>query len=165
MTLAKYCYHYLKDKLVICSFIGPSFHQAIISHALWCHQSLSLLLSMANPIELEDEDQHLNLGGCLRSKQAISILIVVVVKDTVSMVLEISYLQVVSLSVDLQSNVFIGAMADLIPQVLVWIPWTYSCKSISSRMLFHQDRFYLLQCMMCLSDDANPKRSLDGSNY
>lgn len=74
MTLAKYCYHYLKDKLVICSFIGPSFHQAIISHALWCHQSLSLQLSMANPIELEDEDQHLNLGGCLRSKQAISIL-------------------------------------------------------------------------------------------
>lgn len=42
------------------------------------------------------------------------------------MVLEISYLQVVSLSVDLQSNVFIGAMADLIPQVLVWIPWTFS---------------------------------------
>ncbi|KAJ8651365.1 hypothetical protein O0I10_013117 [Lichtheimia ornata] len=47
-------------------------------------------------------------------------LIVVVVKDTVSMVLEISYLQVVFLSADLQSNVFIGAMADLIPQVLVW---------------------------------------------
>ncbi|KAJ8662895.1 hypothetical protein O0I10_001071 [Lichtheimia ornata] len=67
---------------------------------------------MASPIELEVEDQHLNL--------------VVVVKDTVSMVLEISYLQVVSLSVDLQSNVFIGAMADLIPQVLVWIPWTFS---------------------------------------
>ncbi|KAJ8657769.1 hypothetical protein O0I10_006584 [Lichtheimia ornata] len=75
MTLAKYCYHYLKDKVVICSFIGPSFHQAIISHALRCHQSLFLQLSMANPIEeLEDEDQHLNLGGCLRSKQAISIL-------------------------------------------------------------------------------------------
>ncbi|KAJ8651387.1 hypothetical protein O0I10_013081 [Lichtheimia ornata] len=52
--------------------------------------------------------------------------LVAVVKDTVSMVLEISYLQVVSLSVDLQSNVFIGAMADLIPQVLVWIPWTFS---------------------------------------
>ncbi|KAJ8651284.1 hypothetical protein O0I10_013231 [Lichtheimia ornata] len=47
---------------------------------------------MANPIELEDEDQHLNLA--------------VVVKDTVSMVLEISYLQVVSLSVDLQSKCF-----------------------------------------------------------
>ncbi|KAJ8663568.1 hypothetical protein O0I10_000811 [Lichtheimia ornata] len=99
---------------------------------------------MANPMELEDEDQHLNLGGCFRSKQAISILYLVVVKDTVSMVLEISYLQVVSLSVDLQSNVFIGAMADLIPQVLVWIPWTFSCKSISSRMLFHQGRIYLL---------------------
>ncbi|KAJ8656694.1 hypothetical protein O0I10_007541 [Lichtheimia ornata] len=39
---------------------------------------------------------------------------VVDVKDTVSMVLEISYLQVVSASVDLRSNVFIGAMADLI---------------------------------------------------
>ncbi|KAJ8655273.1 hypothetical protein O0I10_008961 [Lichtheimia ornata] len=48
----------------------------------------------------------------------------VVVKDTVSMVLEISYLQVVSLSVDLQSIVFIGAMAVLVPQVLVWIPWS-----------------------------------------
>ncbi|KAJ8653880.1 hypothetical protein O0I10_010447 [Lichtheimia ornata] len=37
-----------------------------------------------------------------------------------------SYLQVVSLSVDLQSNVFIGVMADLNPQVLVWVPWTFS---------------------------------------
>ncbi|KAJ8662260.1 hypothetical protein O0I10_001953 [Lichtheimia ornata] len=73
---------------------------------------------MANPIELEDEDQHLNL--------------VVVVKDTVSMVLEITYLQVVSLSVDLQSNVFIGAMADLIPQVFVWIPWTFSYNIVGS---------------------------------
>ncbi|KAJ8656349.1 hypothetical protein O0I10_007914 [Lichtheimia ornata] len=81
---------------------------------------VSLQLSVADPIALKVEDQHLNLGGFLRSKQAISILyIVVVVKDTVFMVLGISYLKVVSASVDLHSNGFIGAMADLIPQVLV----------------------------------------------
>ncbi|KAJ8655958.1 hypothetical protein O0I10_008398 [Lichtheimia ornata] len=61
--------------------------------------------------------------GWVSQKQASDLyLIVVVVKDTVSMALEISYLQVVSLSVDLQSNVFIGAMVDLILQVPVRIP-------------------------------------------
>ncbi|KAJ8662414.1 hypothetical protein O0I10_002108 [Lichtheimia ornata] len=61
---------------------------------------------MANPIALKDDDQHLNLGGSLRSKQAIydntrilDHVMDVVVKDTVSMVLGIIYLQVISLLV------------------------------------------------------------------
>ncbi|KAJ8651466.1 hypothetical protein O0I10_012974 [Lichtheimia ornata] len=82
---------------------------------------------MANPIELEDEDQHLNwVGVSQASKRSLSYSCGC--QGYRFHGLEISYLQVVSLSVDFQSNVFIGAMADLIPQVLVWIPWTFSYK-------------------------------------
>ncbi|KAJ8651378.1 hypothetical protein O0I10_013096 [Lichtheimia ornata] len=79
---------------------------------------------MANPIELEDEDQHLNL--------------VVVVKDTVSMVLEISYLQVVSLSIDLQSNVL------SVPLRISHLKYLYGylgCSLGFSRMLFIKTGF------------------------
>ncbi|KAJ8660925.1 hypothetical protein O0I10_003147 [Lichtheimia ornata] len=61
-----------------------------------------VILSVAIPIALKDDDQHLDLGGVLRSKQAITDMRIldhhtdVVVKDTVSMVVEISYLQLAS---------------------------------------------------------------------
>lgn len=74
MALAKYCYHNLKDKLVICASIGLSFHKPFfhILFGVMKDHLVSLEVSVPSPIDFNDEDQHLALGGCLRGKQAIS---------------------------------------------------------------------------------------------
>ena len=72
MAFSRYCSHYLNDKLVICAFIGLSFHQAIFLHTLWYAimkvYLVSLELSVPSPIALKGEDQQLPLGGFLRGK-------------------------------------------------------------------------------------------------
>ncbi|CDH52048.1 predicted protein [Lichtheimia corymbifera JMRC:FSU:9682] len=68
---------------------------------------ISLELSVPSPIALKDEDQHLALADFSEAskRSLLDQFMAVVVKDTVSMVLEISSLQVISLLVDPLGNV------------------------------------------------------------
>ncbi|CDH59797.1 predicted protein [Lichtheimia corymbifera JMRC:FSU:9682] len=111
MALAKYWYHYLKDKLVICPFIGRSFHQGIFLHTLWCREGLFVLPGVvsAKPYCFERRRSTLGFGGFLRSKQAVSIGSVYGCGCPGyrfhGFVNHLSYLQGVSLSMDLLGNV------------------------------------------------------------
>ncbi|CDH58425.1 predicted protein [Lichtheimia corymbifera JMRC:FSU:9682] len=128
MALAKYCYNYVKDKLVICAFIGRSFHQGIFSILFGAMKVylFSLELSVPSPIAWRDEDQHLALVdfSAASKRSLLDHFLAVVVKDTVSMVLQITIVSARRLFIGgcFWAMFLIGAVAYIISQVPGWKP-------------------------------------------